>query len=61
MLTPRRSGNRETGNLLAAPAALVNSLIPFTRISEMAQKYSQRGGLPCVIFLKVARWVKPSQ
>jgi len=64
MLTPRHSGNREGGNLLARKAALVkaflvNLLIPHAGISEMAQKYSQRGGLPCVIFLKVARWWKP--
>jgi hypothetical protein len=59
MLTPRRSGNRERGNWLARPAALVNPLIPHAGISKMAQKYSQRGGLPCVIFLKVARWWKP--
>jgi hypothetical protein len=64
MLTPRHSGNRERVNLLAVPAALVKAflvkpLIPHTGISEMALKYSQRGGLPCVIFLKVARWWKP--
>jgi hypothetical protein len=59
MLTQRHSGNRKRGNLLAEPAALVNPLIPHAEISEMTQKYSQRGGLPCVIFLKVARWWKP--
>jgi hypothetical protein len=61
----RHSGNRDGGNRLAQPAALVKAflvkpLIPLTRISEIGQKYSQGGGLPCVIFLKVARWWKPS-
>jgi hypothetical protein len=37
---------------------LVNPLIPFGRSSEIAQKYSQPGSLPCVIFLKVAGWWK---
>jgi len=64
MLTPRRSGNRERGNLLEEPTALVKAflvkpLIPHAGVSKMAQKYSQRDGLPCVIFLKVARWWKP--
>ena len=54
------------GAALEEPAALVkaflvNPLIPLARISELAQNYSQRGGLPCVIFLKVARWWKRSQ
>jgi hypothetical protein len=31
------------------------ALIPFARTSVIAQKYSQNGRLPCVIFLKVAR------
>jgi hypothetical protein len=62
MLTPQHFGNRETGNLLAVPAALVNPLIPLARISKSGQKHSQNGGLPCVIFLKVARWGRnPSQ
>ena len=64
MLTLRHSGNRKRGNLLTRPTALVKAflvkpLIPHAEISEMAQKYSQHGGLPCVIFLKVARWWKP--
>ena len=42
-------------------ASLVNPLIPLARISQIGQKYSQHGHLPCVIFLKVARWWKPSQ
>jgi hypothetical protein len=39
-------------------ASLVNPLIPFAGISKSAQQYSQRGPLPCVIFLKVAGWVE---
>jgi len=58
MLTPRHSGNRGIGNLLEVPAALVNPLIPFGRSSKIAQKYSQPGSLPCVIFLKVAGWLE---
>jgi hypothetical protein len=58
MAAPRHSGNRSTGNPLSECASLVNSLIPLTGISQIGQKYSQHGHLPCVIFLKVARWVK---
>jgi hypothetical protein len=63
MLTQRRSGNRKRGNLLEEPAALVKAflvkpLIPYDEISEKAQKYSQRGGLPCVIFLESSKIVE---
>jgi hypothetical protein len=59
MATPRHSGNRGIKNLLAESASLFNSLIPLARVSQIGRKYSQYGGLPCVIFLGVARWWKP--
>ena len=61
MVTLRHSGNRDTGNRVLNGAALVKPLIPLARISKIAQKDSQHGHLPCVIFLKVARWWRPSQ
>jgi len=59
MATPRHSGNRDTGNLPAERAALVNPLIPLAITLEIAQKYSQHARLPCVIFLNIGRWWKP--
>ena len=61
MMTPRHSRNRGMGNPLAHRASLLKPLIPLIQIPEIARKYSQHGGLPCVIFLKVARWWNPSQ
>jgi hypothetical protein len=58
MLTPRRSGNRDTGNLPAAPASMVKPLIPLSRTPAIARKSSGGSHLPCVVFLEVGRWVE---
>jgi hypothetical protein len=58
MMTLRHSGNRATGNLLAQCASPVKPLIPLTKISEIARKYSQSARLPCVIFLKNRKMVE---
>ena len=56
MVTARHSGNRGNGNRIKNGASLAKPLIPLAGISKSEQKRSQNGGLPCVIFLKVARW-----
>ena len=58
MVTWEHSGNRGMRNRLPSAGALVNSLIPLTRIPETARKSSGGKHLPCVVFLKVGRWVK---
>jgi len=58
MATPRRSGNRDMGNLAALPASLVNSLIPLAIILEIGQKDSQHVRLRRVIFLKNRKMVE---
>jgi hypothetical protein len=63
MMTPRHSGNRDTGNLLAHPRSLVKAflvkpLIPLARIPKSARKDSHAARLPCVIFLKNRKMVE---
>lgn len=58
MWTPRHFGNRGIGNRLPSPTSPLNLLIPLTAIPKIAQKHSRRGLLPCVVFLKVGRWVE---
>ena len=58
MVTPRHSGNRGIGNLLAQPASLVKPLIPLARISEIGTEILSARPLALRDILKSSKMVE---